>query len=234
VTWMILYDGLFFCVGVDFFYGKKRDIRKKIYREYGMPDSFQFRPESAKAFLQEVTLRSGQNLESCYQCRRCAAGCPVMENTGNISPDTLIRLIILGDRSAALNNELVRQCVSCYTCGVRCPNNIQTARITETLKQMSAEEHMEPLRPDIGFFHKSFFNSGLRWGRVNELEFMGFYEMKNLLYLAAEKDFKSVIKEMAAQLRFAWKVIRRKRMHFGFLKAGGRKELKALQKNHRH
>src|SRR5450759_3091703 len=109
----------------------------------------------AQPFLDEITSRSGQNLQACYQCRRCAAGCPVGEETG-VTPDRLIRLILVGDREAALNNLLVWQCVACYTCGTRCPNNIQTARITETLKQMSKEAHLDPLKPRIADFPSSF------------------------------------------------------------------------------
>ena len=101
--------------------------------------ALQFRPDAAKPLLDEVTQRSGQNLSACYQCRRCAAGCPVTEETGNVSPDFLIRMIALGDSENALSNELVWKCVSCYTCGTRCPNNIHSARITETLKKMADE-----------------------------------------------------------------------------------------------
>src|SRR5512138_3797973 len=101
---------------------------------------------ASTSLLAEVAKRSGQNLQACYQCRRCAAGCPVGEETG-VTPDRLIRLILVGDREAALNNLLVWKCVACYTCGTRCPNNIQTARITEALKQMSKERHLKPLVP---------------------------------------------------------------------------------------
>ena len=192
-----------------------------------------FKPDTAQPFLEEVARRSGQNLSACYQCRRCAAGCPVTEETGNVSPDFLIRMIVFGDRENALNNDLVWRCVSCYTCGARCPNNIHTARITETLKKMGAEKSIEPRRPNIGFFHKSFFNSGLRWGRVNEAEFMGFYELKNLSHLYGKSGFPAILDEITAQAKFAWKVIKQKRMHFGFLSASGRKELKALQAKHK-
>lgn len=72
-----------------------------------------------------------------------------------MTPDRLVRLV--GDREEALNNLLVWQCVACYTCGTRCPNNIQTARITETLKQMSKEAHLATLKPRIADFHSSFY-----------------------------------------------------------------------------
>ena len=36
-----------------------------------------FKPEIANPLVQEVMKRSGQPLVACYQCRRCAAVCPV-------------------------------------------------------------------------------------------------------------------------------------------------------------
>ncbi|NTW61025.1 MAG: heterodisulfide reductase subunit C-like protein, partial [Nitrospirae bacterium] len=67
---------------------------------------FTYDAATSKPLLDEVQKRSGQNLQACYQCRRCAAGCPVGEETG-VTPDRLIRLIVVGDREAALNNLLV-------------------------------------------------------------------------------------------------------------------------------
>ena len=67
----------------------------------------EFNYETAKPLVQEVMDRSNQNLLACYQCRRCAAGCPVGEETGYVTPDRLIRMIVLGERDTALNNHLV-------------------------------------------------------------------------------------------------------------------------------
>src|SRR3990172_428923 len=122
--------------------------------------------------VEEVMKRSGQNLVACYQCRRCAAGCPVGEEAG-VTPDQLIRMVLLGDREAAVNNLLVWKCVACYTCGTRCPNNIQTARITETLKQMGKKAHAAPLLPRVADFHSSFMTATGHFGRFNEIKRRG-------------------------------------------------------------
>jgi len=29
-----------------------------------------------KAFMEEIAKRSGENVFLCYQCRKCASGCP--------------------------------------------------------------------------------------------------------------------------------------------------------------
>ncbi|MDY6831192.1 MAG: 4Fe-4S dicluster domain-containing protein [Thermodesulfobacteriota bacterium] len=187
-------------------------------------------PEVASPLISEVMERSGQNLLACYQCRRCAGACSVGDETNFFTPDRLIRAILLGDRQTALNNELIWKCVSCYTCGIRCPNGIQTGRITETLKKMAKEAHLASPHPRVVHFHDAFVESGVRWGRVNETEFMAVYEMKNTAADIKKMDFAAVVAEVTRQLKLAVAMLRLGRMHFGFLSAKGRKEIKRLSK----
>lgn len=192
--------------------------------------ALEFKPESANSLMKEVMERSGQNLTACYQCRRCAAGCPVGEETGFVTPDRLIRMVAFGDREQALNNQLVWKCVSCYTCGTRCPNDIQTARITETIKKMSKEAHLKALNHKVAHFHKSFFDAGLGWGRVNEMAFMASYEIKNTIKEIKKLNFINIYRELKQQSKLGLSMHKLKRMHFGFQSAKGRKELKRLYK----
>jgi len=182
---------------------------------------------TSKPLLDEVQKRSGQNLQACYQCRRCAAGCPVGEETG-VTPDRLIRLIVVGDREAALNNLLVWKCVACYTCGTRCPNNIQTARITETLKQMAKKAHATPLTPRIADFHSAFMTSTRHLGRFNEIEALTIYETKTAIKELSKGKVKAVIDEMVGQARLAVDMMKKKRLHLGLDKVKARSEVKAL------
>ena len=189
-----------------------------------------FNSGNAKPLVEEVMQRSKQNLLACYQCRRCAAGCPVGEETGYVTPDRLIRMIVLGDREKALSNELVWKCVSCYTCGTRCPNDIQTARITETIKKMAKENHFTPLSHKVSHFHDAFVNAGVRWGRVNEIEFINSYEIKNAVSDLKQFKFKSIYNEMVTQSKLGVGMLKKKRLHFGFQSAKGRDEIKQLYK----
>lgn len=184
---------------------------------------------TAKPLLEEVARRSGQKLQACYQCRRCAAGCPVGEETG-MTPDRLIRLIVVGDRDAALNNLLVWKCVACYTCGTRCPNNIQTARITEVLKQMGKEAGCKPLTPRIADFHNAFMTSTGHLGRFNEIESMAIYETKTLFKELAQGNLQAVFGEMKSQGRLGAEMTKKKRMHFGIDRVKNLSEIKALYK----
>lgn len=194
-----------------------------------MSSPVKFDPELSKPLVEEVMERSGQNLLACYQCRRCAAGCPVGDESG-VTPDRLIRMILLGEKNEAMNNLLVWKCVACYTCGTRCPNNIQSARINETLKQMSKEEHLEPLSPSVAAFHEAFTTAASHLGRVNELEFMGLYEMKNTANMMKRGEWKATLDEMKNQAKLGMAMVKNKRMHLGIEKIKGLSEVKGIYK----
>lgn len=187
--------------------------------------TLKYNAETSNALLKEVMDRSGQNLMSCYQCRRCASGCPVGDESG-VTPDRLVRMILLGEQDNALNNLLVWRCVACYTCGTRCPNNIQTARINETLKQMSKEAHAKPLLSKVAAFHSAFMKSVSHFGRSNELEFMGLYELENLI----KGGVKTLMDDLKSTSKIGISMLRKKRMHFKLHKTKGRSEIKGLYK----
>ena len=176
-----------------------------------------------------VMERSGQNLFACYQCRKCAAGCPVADEAG-MTPDRLIRTVLMGGRDEAMNNLLVWKCVACYTCGARCPNGIQTARINETLKQMAKEAHAEPLRPGIAAFHEAFMKAASHFGRLNELELMGIFETGNAKRALRSGKLKAFWDDLRLALRLGFSMARKKRMHFGIAKVKKRSGIKALYK----
>ena len=180
-----------------------------------------------QSLAQEVAHRSGQNLLACYQCRRCAAGCPVGAESG-VTPDRLIRMLLLGDEQGALDNLLVWKCLACYTCGTRCPNDIQTARITEVLKQISKKEHREPLVPRVAAFHGAFVKAVGQAGRFNELVGMGMYETQAALGEFKRGGLKAAIAELSSQAKLGRAMVQKKRMHLGYESVKNRAEIKAL------
>jgi len=75
---------------------------------------------------------SGQNVFSCYQCGKCSAGCPIVEEM-DILPSQVIRLVQLGEKDV-VNSETVWLCASCFTCTVRCPVDLDVAKVMESLR----------------------------------------------------------------------------------------------------
>ena len=180
-----------------------------------------------QSLAQEVARRSGQNLLACYQCRRCAAGCPVGKESG-VTPDRLIRLLLLGDEQAAIDNLLVWKCLACYTCGTRCPNDIQTARITEVLKQISKSQHREPLVPKVAAFHGAFVKAVGQAGRFNELVGMGMYETQAALGEFKRGGLKAALAEVMTQAKLGQAMQKKGRMHLKYESVKGKGEVKAL------
>ena len=183
--------------------------------------------ESVPSHAQEVAQRSGQNLLACYQCRRCAAGCPVGEESG-VTPDRLIRMLLLGDEQAALDNLLVWKCLACYTCGTRCPYDIQTARITEVLQQISKKQHREPLVPKVAAFHGAFVKAVGQAGRFNELVGMGMYEAQAALGEFKRGGLKAALAEVATQAKLGQAMMKKHRMHLKYESVKKKGEVKAL------
>ncbi len=76
---------------------------------------------------------SGQNLSACYQCGRCTAGCPVVEEM-DIVPSEVIRLLQLGQIEPALESETIWICASCLQCASRCPRGVEFSSICDALR----------------------------------------------------------------------------------------------------
>ncbi len=124
-----------------------------------------------KTFAEEVQERSGQNITRCYLCLKCFVGCP-MAPYMDIKPHTVIRMIQYGQKKELLKSRTIWLCVSCMTCGVRCPNGIDISAVMDTLKEMSVEEglaHVSEKR--IVVLHEEFLRSVKMWGRLHEMTF---------------------------------------------------------------
>jgi len=74
--------------------------------------------ERRNSFLSEVINTSGETIDNCYQCQKCAAGCPVAYAM-DILPNQILRHIQYGHRGRVLSSKTIWICASCYTCGVR-------------------------------------------------------------------------------------------------------------------
>jgi len=132
---------------------------------------------SEKELLDQVMLRSGQNLVECLQCGKCSGGCPIASDTVG-GPRQLIAQILSGMKQEALTNPTWWYCVSCGTCMTRCPVEINMYKVATALCELAEENGVAPSEPDIHLFEELFLKSVERYGRVNELRTVTAYNLK--------------------------------------------------------
>ena len=121
---------------------------------------------------------SGQKISACFQCQKCTNGCPVTFAM-DIVPHKVIRLLHLGLVNEVLRSDTIWVCASCETCSTRCPNDIDIARIMDTLRQMSQREGVKSSQKNFPIFHSAFLSSIRRHGRVHESEMVVNYALRS-------------------------------------------------------
>jgi heterodisulfide reductase subunit C len=126
-------------------------------------------------FLHETEKASGENISTCYQCYKCTNGCPVAAEM-DIPPHRIIRHIILGNKEKVLTSKSIWTCLQCITCSVRCPNDIDVARVFDTLRKISVTEHCEADK-DTWLFDSFFLDSVRKHGKLHELEAIMNYKL---------------------------------------------------------
>jgi len=134
--------------------------------------------ESDTQFLEEVKIRSGEDLSLCYQCLKCTAGCPTAPQM-DIRPNTIIRMIQMGMKEQVLRSHAIWLCVSCETCGTRCPNKIDIGVLMDALREMAVEEKVPAAEKNIHLLHEAFVESIRRGGRVHEATMLIDYKLRS-------------------------------------------------------
>jgi heterodisulfide reductase subunit C2 len=97
--------------------------------------------------IERIETLSGQRLASCYQCGRCSAGCPVVEEM-DIVPSEVIRLLQLGQVDDVLGSKTIWVCASCLQCASRCPKGVEFSNICDALRAIVLRARLSKPRVD--------------------------------------------------------------------------------------
>jgi heterodisulfide reductase subunit C len=101
----------------------------------------------------EVQRLSGENIDLCYHCHKCTAGCPVVQSM-TYGPDRMLRMVALEQREALLQSQDIWLCAGCYTCATRCPNDIDISAVMDALRQVAIASHATIGERDALLFHR--------------------------------------------------------------------------------
>ncbi|MFC2160706.1 4Fe-4S dicluster domain-containing protein [Acidobacteriota bacterium] len=129
-------------------------------------------------WIPEMDKKSGEYVSSCYQCKSCSSGCPVGFAMDYL-PNQIVHMIRMGQKEEVLKSNSIWVCASCETCTTRCPNDIDVAKIMDSLRMASRKSGLKKGDKRPAAFHTSVLAMIKTTGRVYELGMTGFYFLKS-------------------------------------------------------
>lgn len=100
------------------------------------------RDKKSLEFLEKVEELSGQKVNACIRCGTCSAGCPFVDEM-DVLPERIFKRIVLGDKEGILDKNTMWICAACFTCSVRCPRDIDIAKIMEAVRQIVLRQNID-------------------------------------------------------------------------------------------
>ncbi len=132
--------------------------------------------QDAHQFRKDVLSVSGEDASKCIQCGKCSAGCPISLEM-DLQPNQVLRLVQMNDAKTVLKSSTIWLCASCQTCSVRCPDNIDIAKIMDALRKLTLETRVHPGEEKVVKFDEIFLDTIRKRGRVHELELVMRYNL---------------------------------------------------------
>jgi heterodisulfide reductase subunit C2 len=131
--------------------------------------------------IQELQQHTGVNVNRCYQCGKCTAGCQLADEM-DFPPSRMMRMLQTKEEGLLqqlLNSKTIWLCVSCQNCVERCPMSIDIPKIMDYLREKSAGEHtINRQSHNIVAFHRAFLDSVKYTGRLYEIGLIAGYKAR--------------------------------------------------------
>lgn len=137
-------------------------------------------------------------INQCYQCGKCSAGCPVAPDM-DLLPHQLVRHAVLGNVDKIVDSKSIWLCLTCHTCGARCPNGIDVPALLDPIRHQVIKKNIKTKDSRVPIFHKTFLQTVKTFGRVHELFLVGIYKLKTKMYFD--------------DMELGWKMFSKGKMH---------------------
>jgi len=126
--------------------------------------------------LEYIERTTGENVRNCYQCGKCAAGCP-LSAAMDLQPQQILRALQLGQTDLIFASDTLWLCVSCQTCVTRCPCEVDLPRVMDALRSWAIVHHHAASQREVVAFQRTFIKSIELTGRVYEVGLIGGYNV---------------------------------------------------------
>jgi len=135
--------------------------------------------KEAKTFVDEVAAEpGGEKINECIQCGVCSGSCPTVE-WWEYPPRKIIAMIRAGKRDMVLSSTSAFNCVTCYSCTVRCPRNINPTQLIHAVEAIAEREGYKPKTPTLTL-HRGLRDAMMQ-GRVWEFSLAMLFYLKTSL-----------------------------------------------------
>jgi heterodisulfide reductase subunit C len=82
----------------------------------------------------------GENIKLCFACGTCTAACPVAFVNDQFNPRRIIHQVLLGLRQEVLSSPVLWQCLQCYACYAKCPQNVKFRDVMKALRALAVRD----------------------------------------------------------------------------------------------
>ncbi len=136
------------------------------------PHEFEIEPAAASRFAAVIKAAGNTDVSACFQCRKCASGCPVAYAM-DYTPAQISHATRLGLKDLVLNSSTIWLCASCETCVTRCPQGVDLVKAMDALRALCLSDGYKPKEPEIASFYRFSLSNIQVFGRLYELGLMG-------------------------------------------------------------
>lgn len=148
--------------------------------------------KAKQSVLEELEATPGTQINACFQCQKCASGCPV-GFASDLLPSQIIQMLRLGYEQDVLSSRAIWLCVTCSTCTARCPMGIDLAHVMDVLRRRAVEEGTAPSDTPEAIFNEAFLKSVRRHGRVYEMGMMTGLKMRTRQWMRDVDKFPKML-----------------------------------------
>jgi len=128
------------------------------------------------AFRHEIEALSGQNVNLCFQCSKCSAGCPLADKM-DLKPAQVMHGIRLGRADLVLNSQAIWLCVGCETCSARCPQQVDPAAAMNAARILARRRGIKPGVREVGIYYRGFVDNMRLNGKIHDASVAGITQL---------------------------------------------------------